>query len=686
MPGSLAAPYFTQGAQRIGGRYIKARYVEYTDSTFKVLKSRDDSTEHLGMLGPVIMAEAGETVEIRLKNMADRPYSFFPHGVLFSKENEGFLYKNPNTNETEGQLVLPGEVGVYRFRVPLLAPDDLPCVTHTYHSAVDPVRDINTGLVGPLVVCARGQLSRHVTMPWKIFSTPPFIRRPSSEDTWFQQHAHMFLNFFTVDESLSWYLQENINTFTSNPSSVDVMDAGFKTANRRHAINGRMFGNLEGLHTCLNDDVAWHIFGVGGEFDMHGVNFQGQSLDLTGNHISSEVIIPGSALTLTSKPDSQGNWTISCRTTFHFSTGMTARYEVRDCGTSSQQKPTRGVTRRYYIAAEEVIWEYAPLKRDAVTGENFTDDSQPGYLYVKDDDLFIGSSYKKALYVEYTDATFSTRKLRGEREKHLGLLGPIIKAEVNDVIEVVFFNKANRSYSIQPQGVRYENIANHSVAPGTKFTYTWQVPSRAGPGPKDPSCVAWMYFSSVNFVRDTNSGLVGPLLVCKPSTFRSEDRGRTLERRDVDRDFWMLYTIFDENESWYLDENVRTRAPGRSPDRLNEADFKESNRMNSINGRVFGNVDGLVMWEGDVVAWYLLGLGSSLDYHPVHFHGQTFTFRTDRVHRGDVMEVFPSTSAAVQMLCDNPGTWIVHCHFSSHVAAGMEAVYTIHPNPSWARD
>lgn len=154
----------------------------------------------------------------------------------------------------------------------------------------------------------------------------------------------------------------------------------------------------------------------------------------------------------------------------------------------------------------------------------------------------------------------------------------------------------------------------------------------------------------------------------------------------MDRDFWMLYTIFDENESWYLDENVRTRAPGRSPDRLNEADFKESNRMNSINGRVFGNVDGLVMWEGDVVAWYLLGLGSSLDYHPVHFHGQTFTFRTDRVHRGDVMEVFPSTSAAVQMLCDNPGTWIVHCHFSSHVAAGMEAVYTIHPNPSWARD
>lgn len=92
-----------------------------------------------------------------------------------------------SANETEGQLVLPGEVGVYRFRVPLLAPDDLPCVTHTYHSAVDPVRDINTGLVGPLVVCARGQLTRHVTMV-----------RPSQLNTYMHPwvvHTHMTLYF-----------------------------------------------------------------------------------------------------------------------------------------------------------------------------------------------------------------------------------------------------------------------------------------------------------------------------------------------------------------------------------------------------------------------------------------------------------------------------------------------------------
>ena len=305
--------------------------------------------------------------------------------------------------------------------------------------------------------------------------------------------------------------------------------------------------------------------------------------------------------------------------------------------------------------------------------------------------------------MEYTDATFSTVKTRTAEEEHLGILGPILKAEVGDVMEVVFFNNASRPYSMHPQGVQYSKdnegakyedgaapTAGDAVAPGQTFTYTWHVPEMSGPGSNDPNCVAWMYFSSVNSVKDMSSGLVGPLLVCEPNTLggnvdvglfdapaSSSSSSSSNSRIDVDREFWMLYYVFDENLSWYLLDNVQERAPQRSD--LSDLEFQLSNRMNAINGRVFGNVEGLVMQEGDVVAWYLLGLGSSFDYHPVHFHGQTFTHRSDRTHRGDVLEVFPSTSAAVEMVCDNPGTWIVHCHFSDHVTGGMEATYTILP-------
>ena len=55
---------------------------------------------------------------------------------------------------------------------------------------------------------------------------------------------------------------------------------------------------------------------------------------------------------------------------------MTAKYEVKACGSEPEPWRTLGVTRRYFVAAEEVLWDYAPLRRDPVTGQNFTDDSQ----------------------------------------------------------------------------------------------------------------------------------------------------------------------------------------------------------------------------------------------------------------------------------------------------------------------
>jgi hypothetical protein len=35
-----------------------------------------------------------------------------------------------------------------------------------------------------------------------------------------------------------------------------------------------------------------------------------------------------------------------------------------------------GVLREYYIAAEEVYHDYAPLKRDLITGKDFTNENQ----------------------------------------------------------------------------------------------------------------------------------------------------------------------------------------------------------------------------------------------------------------------------------------------------------------------
>lgn len=80
-------------------------------------------------------------------------------------------------------------------------------------------------------------------------------------------------------------------------------------------------------------------------------------------------------------------------------------------------------------------------------------------VFFSDSEVFvkygIGKVYKKAVYREYTDSTFKTEKKRSDSEKHLGLLGPFIKAETGDTIKVIFKNMASKPYSIQPHGVRY---------------------------------------------------------------------------------------------------------------------------------------------------------------------------------------------------------------------------------------
>lgn len=51
------------------------------------------------------------------------------------------------------------------------------------------------------------------------------------------------------------------------------------------------------------------------------------------------------------------------------------------------------------------------------------------------------------------------------------------------------------------------------MAPGERFTYEWKVLD--GPSPTDAPCVPYLYYSGTEPTADTNSGLVGPLLVCK---------------------------------------------------------------------------------------------------------------------------------------------------------------------------
>lgn len=47
------------------------------------------------------------------------------------------------------------------------------------------------------------------------------------------------------------------------------------------------------------------------------------------------------------------------------------------------------------------------------------------------------------------------------------------------------------------------------------------------------------------------------------------------------------------------------------------------------------------------------------------------------MHRADVYDLIPGTFQTVELVALNPGTWLLHCHVTDHIHAGMETTFTI---------
>ena len=109
--------------------------------------------------------------------------------------------------------------------------------------------------------------------------------------------------------------------------------------------------------------------------------------------------------------------------------------------TSPRPSANTPPTRTYYIAAEKTTWNYAPSGKDQMTGKPVP--APWGDQLV----------YEKVRYFEYTDDSFTKKK---PQPAWLGILGPIIRGVEGDTIKVVFYNKANKSYSVHPHGLHYD--------------------------------------------------------------------------------------------------------------------------------------------------------------------------------------------------------------------------------------
>jgi len=72
----------------------------------------------------------------------------------------------------------------------------------------------------------------------------------------------------------------------------------------------------------------------------------------------------------------------------------------------------------------------------------------------------------------------------------------------------------------------------------------------------------------------------------------------------------------------------------------------------SINGRVFGNIDGFDMCIGDKVSWHVIGFGERFDLNAYVFEGNNVRYDGIQVN---YVYVLPGRGETVYMKPDNPG-------------------------------
>lgn len=363
-------------------------------------------------------------------------------------------------------------------------------------------------------------------------------------------------------------------------------------------------------------------------------------------------------------------------------------------GCSPQESEQQGgVVRTYYIAVDEVVWDYVPSGKNAMNGLPLSEQTPK---WAQGRPYLLGSKFKKAIYQEYTDETFSILKPRAPEWEHLGMLGPMIRAEVGDTIKIVFRNNAAFPASMHPHGVFYQKSSegalykdgtegkdkeDDGVATGATYTYTWEVPERAGPSEASGlSSAFWSYHSHVNERRDVNSGLMGAMIITARGMARED-----LSPVDVDREFVVDFMSILETTSWYIEENIQTYMPEPDSARLEfslggtqillSPQGPNLEIRDTMNGYLYGNLPTMTMKTGERVRWYVMA-GTNFDLHAPHWHGNTVT--TAGKHT-DVLEIITMGMQIADMDADNPGLWIFHCHVAGHMEQGMLAMYEVLP-------
>lgn len=340
---------------------------------------------------------------------------------------------------------------------------------------------------------------------------------------------------------------------------------------------------------------------------------------------------------------------------------------------------------------EQLTWNYVPSGWDNWMGVPIKD-SPRATTYTSSPSL--GLEMQKARYVGYTDASFTNRSIQ---PSHLGIQGPIIRAEVGDMIEIMLINRLPSNfaamhamglyYTKESEGSLYFNgtdahnmtSTGDAIPSGGCFTYKWLVTNESAPNAPAES-INWSYHPYINMQSDLAAGAIGPIAIYNP--------GKMDYVRSTRREFFILYNIFRESNSYLAYQNVLkygNRSDALSQMSSGNQKLLMSNLGNatlyvpmvtnmpnitvstsmlpnffSLNGYMFDNLPGLEMCLNDPVTWYVYAFGQAS--HVFHLHGNNFL--NNKIFKAS-MNLNDGQMETALMNATNPGDWNFICHVNN---------------------
>jgi manganese oxidase len=247
------------------------------------------------------------------KNRTKISCSVHPHGLAYDKASEGALYADGTSGaDKKDDLVAPGGTYTYTWNATEQSGPthgDASSVLWMYHSHFVEGKDINTGLIGPIVVTARGSARPD--------GAPKDVDRE-------------FITAFAVfDESDSHYFESNLaGQNRPRPTVSPRTDPAVRKAFEIYSINGFVEGNMPVLTMKKGERVRWYLLATGNEEDVHTPHWHGQTV--VANHMRMDTVplTPMGMMTADMIADSVGTWLFHCHVSEHYEGGMRTLFRV----------------------------------------------------------------------------------------------------------------------------------------------------------------------------------------------------------------------------------------------------------------------------------------------------------------------------------------------------------------------